>query len=499
MNRRRFLKSGGIMAAGALLPSFFSCGQAKKPNVLLICVDDLRPELGCYGKTYMKTPHLDRLAEEGCIFTRHFIQAPSCGPSRYSLLTGLRPRNEAQLNNDYMEKNFYKRPEADLPETFIHHFRRNGYFTVGIGKISHTPDGKVRGKEPARELPHSWDEMLCDTGKWGGGFDAFFAYADGESRASLNHQVPPLECADVPDEGYPDGLNARLAVQKLQEFSRKNKPFFLAVGFFKPHLPFNSPKKYWDLYKREEVSLSPNPGLPYNTSLDLLHQSGEFFNNYRKGKEKGGIGIRISNDYAREIRHAYFAAVSYVDAQIGKVLSALKDPGLDKNTIVVVWGDHGWHLGDHTIWGKHSPFERSTNSPLIIRIPDLKHPGARTDALVETLDIYPTLCDLAELSPPPDLDGKSLKSILDSPDLSGKSAVYSYWYNLISMRTDRYRLIAHKVEGEILYTLFDHQEDPYETRNIAGEKPEIVKKLLPLLINGNKGILSATLFPKFFQ
>jgi arylsulfatase A-like enzyme len=496
MNRRKFLKSSGVIAAGGLLPSFFSCKQAKQPNVLLICVDDLRPELGCYGKAYMKTPHLDKLAEEGCTFTRHFIQAPSCGPSRYSLLTGLRPREKAQLNNNYMEKNFYKRPETDRPETFIHHFRRHGYYTVGIGKISHTPDGKVREKEPIRELPHSWDEMLCDTGNWGGGFDAFFAYADGQSRASMNHQVPPLECADVPDEGYPDGLNARLAIQKLRELSLKNDPFFLAVGFFKPHLPFNSPKKYWDLYRREDISLSPNPDLPQDTSLNLLHHSGEFFNNYRKGREKGGIGIRISDDYAREIRHAYFAAVSYVDAQIGKVLAALKALDLDKDTIVVVWGDHGWHLGDHTIWGKHSPFERSTNSPLIVRIPGLKKPGNSPDALVETLDIYPTLCDLAGLSPPPGLDGYSLRDILDSSDPVGKPAVYSYWYNLISMRTERYRLIAQEVEGNIIFTLFDHQKDPYETRNIAEENPETVKRLMPLLIKGNTGILpvSASFF-----
>jgi len=495
LDRRRFLKSAGI---GALSLYVQGCMRSpkkaetlsdQKPNILLICVDDLRPELGCYGKAHMKTPHLDRLARQGCLFSRHYIQAPTCGPSRYSLLTGLRPRTADQLNNTYMEDNFHKRLETETPETFVHHFRRNGYTTVGIGKISHTPDGRVRGEGQHRELPYSWDEMLCDTGKWGGGFDAFFAYASGESRASLNFQVPPLECADVSDEGYPDGLNANLAVRKLRDLSAKNQPFLLSVGFFKPHLPFNSPKKYWDLYEREDVSLSPNPVVPENTPSLLLHSSREFFGNYRKGQEYGGLSERISDNYAREIRHAYFAAVSYVDAQIGKVLKALEDLGLEKNTIIVVWGDHGWHLGDHTIWGKHSPFERSAHSPLIIKSPGMKPSDIETEALVETIDIYPTLCEMARVKPPESLEGKSLKAILDNPELPGKPAVYCYQRNRISMRTERYRLIVHVEKGRSTIALFDHQIDPHETRNIAEEKPDVVQRLMPLLIKGNTGII----------
>ena len=495
LNRRRFLKSAGMGTLSLYMQGCLKSPKknedlsGKKPNILLICVDDLRPELGCYGKAYMKTPQLDRLAKKGCVFSRHYIQAPTCGPSRYSLLTGLRPRNAEQLNNMYMEHNFHKRPEIETPETFVHHFRRNGYYTVGIGKISHTPDGRVRGEGQHWELPYSWDDMLCDTGKWGGGFDAFFAYASGESRASMNHQVPPLECADVPDEGYPDGLNANLAVRKLRELSAKNQPFLLSVGFFKPHLPFNSPKKYWDLYKREDVSLSPNPDVPENTPSLLLHSSREFFGNYSKGKEYGSLGNRLSDNYAREIRHAYFAAVSYVDAQIGKMLTALKDLGLDKNTVIVVWGDHGWHLGDHTIWGKHSPFELSAHSPLIIKFPDMKRSGVKTDALVETIDIYPTLCDLAGIELPLDLEGKSLKAILNNPETPGKPAAYSYQRNRISMRTERYRLIVHVEKGTSTIALYDHHVDPYETRNIAEERPEIVERLMPLLKKGNTGII----------
>jgi len=492
MHRREFLKSASLTVASGL---FHKCSALKKaldsgrPNILFICVDDLRPELGCYGKAYMKTPHLDRLAKEGVTFSRHYIQAPTCGPSRFSLLTGLRPKYEVELNNNFMEQNFHKRPETDSPETFVHHFRRNGYTTVGIGKISHTPDGRIRKDKKTLELPHSWDEMICEKGVWGGGFDTFFAYADGESRASMKHQVPPLECADVEDEGYPDGLNAGLAVQKLQELSEKNRPFLLSVGFYKPHLPFNSPKKYWDLYDRDEISLSPNPDVPEETSFDLLHPSGEFFGNYRKGREYGGKGKRISDAYAREIRHAYYAAVSYVDAQIGKVLNVLEDLDLAKNTIVVVWGDHGWHLGDHTIWGKHSPFERSANSPLMIRVPGMKSAGARSNALIETIDLYPTLCELTGIEPPPDLEGKSITTILHDPDTPGKSAVYTYQRNRISMRTDRFRLIVHETGDAWIVALFDHQTDPNETRNIAGTRPEIVNQLLPLLNKGNTGMI----------
>jgi len=495
INRRDFLKFAATSLSGLTLPLTFSCRDNKSPpNILFICVDDLRPELGCYGKEYIKTPHLDSLAREGIVFSRHFIQAPTCGPSRYSLLTGLRPRSEAELNNAFMENNFYKRPETKTPETFAHHFKRNGYYTVGIGKISHTPDGRIRKDNSTLELPYSWDEMLCEKGPWGGGFDTFFAYASGESRASLNFQVPPLECADVPDEGYPDGLNANLAVRKLRELSNIEKPFLLSVGFYKPHLPFNSPKKYWDLYNREAISLSPNPDVPKNTSLSLLHDSSEFFGNYRNGKEYGGRGKKLSEAYAREIRHAYFAAVSYVDAQIGKVLASLKDLGLDQNTIVVVWGDHGWHLGDHTIWGKHSPFERSTHSPLIMKIPGMKWTGDSTDALVETIDLYPTLCELTGITPPPGLDGGSLVKILESPVTVGKEAVYSYQKNRISMRTDRYRLIAHHEGNSWTFALFDHQTDPYETRNIAEDYKEIVEQLLPLLNKGNTGMI-----PKHIQ
>jgi len=478
----------GTVCTGFLI-SRLGCSHKSKPNILLICVDDLRPELGCYGKSYMKTPHLDRLASEGITFTNHYIQAPTCGPSRYCLLTGQRPQNNHQLNNNYMEKTFYLQPETEAPESFVHHFRRNGYYTVGIGKISHTPDGRIREDNKTFELPYSWDEMLCEKGIWGGGFESFFAYADGSSRAGMKHQVPPYECGNVNDEGYPDGQNAAVTVKKLRELSQRNEPFLLSVGFYKPHLPFNSPKKYWDMYKRSDIDLSPNPEAPEKTPRRFLHNSGEFFNNYRIHEDRGGAGVRISDDYACLIRHAYFAAVSYIDAQIGKVLEALRETHLDRNTIVVVWGDHGWHLGDHTIWGKHSLFERSAHSPLMIRIPGMNNGGEKSGAIVETIDLYPTLCELVGVEPPPGLTGMSLVSHLEDSHSSGKPAAFTYQRNRIAMRTDRYRLIAHKTDDRCIIALFDHQMDPNETENIAQEHPEIVNRLLPLLEGGNAGFM----------
>ncbi|MBN2415277.1 sulfatase [bacterium] len=491
MRRRDFLRTAGGLTAASLLPSLplVSCGGGSSPNILLICVDDLRPELGCYGAASVKSPNLDGFAETAVRFTHHYIQAPTCGPSRYSLLTGLRPRTVSELNNEFMERTFHTRPEGAVPETFVHHFRRNGYYTVGIGKVSHMPDGIIRGDGRTRELPYSWDEMLCEKEKWGDGFDAFFAYADGSSRASMNHQVEPLECADVDDEGYPDGRNAALAAAKLKELAGREQPFLLSAGFFKPHLPFNSPKKYWDLYKRDEIPLSPNPEAPRQTPPGLLHNSDEFFNNYRIHDERGGAGIRIGDAYARKIRHAYFAAVSYVDAQIGRVLTALKESGRENDTIVIVWGDHGWHLGDHTLWGKHSPFERSANSPLMIRVPGMRHPGTASDAIIETIDIYPTLCGLCGIAPPPELDGKPLTPLIRRPEGPGKQAAYTCQPGRISMRTGRYRLVVQYRGGTWTIALFDHAADPYETVNIAPEHPDIVQKLLPLLRKGNTGII----------
>ena len=209
-----------------------------------------------------------------------------------------------------------------------------------------------------RELPFSWDELLFDPGKWGTGWNAFFGYANGENRQSLKKQVKPYEKGSVDDHGYVDGLTTELATTKLKELKALKQPFFLGVGFFKPHLPFNSPETYWDLYNEETLPVAHNPELPQHINKASLHNSGEF-NGYKLGEEQPSLDNPVSDAYARKIRHAYYSCISYVDAQIGKILQEVDKLGLENNTIVIIWGDHGWHLGDQRVWGKHTIFEGS--------------------------------------------------------------------------------------------------------------------------------------------
>jgi len=462
----------------------------EQPNVLFICVDDLRPELGCYGAKYIKSPNIDRLAESAYIFTNHFTQVPTSGASRCCLLTGMFPQTTGYLSNEACRTYISGKKESDLPETFIHHLRRNGYYTVGIGKISHYVDGLLYGyNDPVGseyELPHSWDEMLFDSGKWGTGWNAFFGYADGSNRQSMNKIVKPYEIGNVDDLGYPDGYTAELAVKKLTELSKKKNPFFLAVGFFKPHLPFNSPKQYWDLYDENKLPLSPNPYIPANINRASLNNSSEF-NGYLSGDEEASLNGQVTDAYARKLRHAYFSCISYSDAQIGKVLNELDKLGLANNTIVVIWGDHGWHLGDQLVWGKHTIFERALKSAFIIKVPGKKG-GIKLGQIVSSVDIYPTIIDLCGLKMPAETNGKSLKSLLNNPAAEWPNVAYGYYQNGISMRTERYRLTKYFRKQEPIIELYDHRNDPNETNNIASANPGIVSRLMTLWEKGNTGL-----------
>ncbi|MFW6290022.1 MAG: sulfatase [Mariniphaga sp.] len=462
----------------------------KQPNVLFIAIDDLRPELGCYGNHHIKSPNIDRLAETGAVFTNHFVSVPTCGASRFSLLTGMLPQTKGHLSNDACRNFIAGKPETDTPETFIHHLQRNGYYTVGIGKISHYVDGLLYGYTDSAgtdyELPHSWDEMLLNPGKWDTGWNAFFGYADGENRQSMNRQVKPYEMADVADTGYPDGLIAEQALDKINELAEQEKPFFLAVGFFKPHLPFNAPKKYWDMYDEQDIPVSPVSFIPKNVHKESLHGSGEF-NSYQLGDEKVSLENPASDEYARKLRHAYYACVSYIDAQVGKLLAELEDQGLSENTIVIIWGDHGWHLGDHRVWGKHTVFDKALKSAFIIKAPGLTD-GKPVEKVVSTVDVYPTLVELCHVAMPHDTNGKSLVPLLENPDADWEEAAYGYFRNGISLRTERYRLTKYYREAEPVIELYDHQNDPHEAVNVAGSNPGVVDQLLPLWEKGNTGL-----------
>ncbi|HEV7350310.1 sulfatase [Telluribacter sp.] len=465
--------------------------QKQPPNVLFLCIDDLRPDLNCYGNAEVHSPNLDALAAESTLFTRHYVTQPTCGASRYSLLTGQRPTRPVHLTNAAIEKEISGKARTNTPETFVDHFRRNGYYTVGIGKISHSADGYVYGYEEPKsdklELPCSWDEMLFDPGKWVTGWNAFFAYDDGSNRQSHKGQVKPYESADVPDEGYPDGLSAQLAMNKLKELAERKQPFFLSVGFFKPHLPFNAPQKYWDLYDEAKLSISPSPTIPENVNPASLHNSGEF-NGYKAGEEHPALNSPASDAYARQLRHGYYASVSYTDAQVGKVLAELKRLKLDKNTIVVVWGDHGWHLGDHRVWGKHTIFERALRSALIVKAPG-STAGQQREEIVSSVDIYPTLLELCQLKPATELDGKSFVSLLKKKKAPAwDNVAYSYFNRGISVRTDRYRFTKYFRKQEPTVELYDHTTDPNENHNIAGQNPEVVERLTPIWAKGNTGV-----------
>ncbi|MCR9287603.1 sulfatase [Saprospiraceae bacterium] len=469
----------------------FSCNPEKEtpsPNILFIAIDDLRPELGCYGKDYIISPRLDKIASEGTLFTNHFTQVPTCGPSRYCLLTGMYPKGRTYLNNNIAEKVISHKKEDTIPETFIHHLRRNGYHTVGIGKISHSADGYLYGYRDSvstiRELPFSWDEILFNPGKWETGWNAFFAYANGENRQSLKKQVKPYENGKVSDNGYPDGLSADLTINKLKELKNSTKPFFLGVGFFKPHLPFNSPEEYWQLYNRDSIPISPNPLIPQNAIRVGLHNSGEF-NQYQLGEEKATLDQPISVDYAKKIRHAYAACISYIDFQVGRIMDELEALDLDENTIIVVWGDHGWHLGDQQLWGKHSLFENALKSTLIIKVPTLERQNKIASSIVETVDIYPTLMKLTNMPIDHSIDGKDFLSMITNPNYhSDKEMAYGFFKKGITLRTNEYRLTKHYIEKQPNIELYDHQKDPFETTNIALENPEIVEQLLPILEKG---------------
>lgn len=462
-----------------------------KPNILFIAIDDLRPELGCYGQEYIKSPNLDKLASEGFLFKKHYVTVPTCGASRHSMLTGRLPQTKADISNMASAKALSNKAEGELPETFIHQLRRNGYYTIGIGKITHHPDGRVYGyTEPVSdvfELPHSWDEMVLNTEKWGTGHNAFFGYADGSNRNTLKSQVKPYEFADVTDEGYPDGLIAKTAMEKLKMLKDKDQPFFLGVGFFKPHLPFNAPKKYWDMYERSEIPLSQNPFLPENVNKSSLQKMGEF-NNYKLGDEKASLENALSEEYSQKLRHGYAACVSFVDAQVAKILQQLKDLELDKNTIVIVWGDHGWHLGDHQLWGKHTLLDRAVHSSLIMKLPG-KDGAQSIDKIVSSVDIYPTLMDLTQLEMPYETKGRSLLGLINNPkDKSWEEAAYSYYKKGISVRVPGYRMNRYFREDQPVIELFDHHQDPLETKNVAVENPKIIEEILPIWENGNTGL-----------
>jgi iduronate 2-sulfatase len=540
--RRDFFKTFGLAATALGLSSIAEAGAVARnktssvkasrgrPNVLFLAVDDLRPELGCYGHKLVHSPNIDKLASQGMRFDRAYCQVAICSPSRASLMTGLRPDSAGVVDNIT-----YFRDTVPDVVTLPQHFRNHGYKTVYIGKIYH---GTMRDEEESwsRKAVHPKPGYRRDVGGYQlAGNQALVQRRREEAKKKYPEAAaggmacgPATECADVPAHAYQDGRSADAAVATIRQLKGK-EPFFLAAGFHKPHLPFVAPKKYWDLYDPKEIDLADNPFIPKGAPSVGMHSSFEL--RVRHGVPKSG---EIPDDMARNLIHGYLACVSYVDAQIGRVIAELERLGLRENTIIMLWGDHGWHLGEHTLWGKATNFEVAARSPLIVSSPDMKSAGHSSDALVELLDMYPSLCELAGLPVPEHLEGTSFVPLLDDPKRRWKSAAFSQFpcpalrewaalplsvamrgtffgplvrqveqklkneaptryneelYNNhlmgYSMRTDRHRFtiwidVRHPDAKPIAVELYDHHEDADENTNIAGrpENAPLVSKLI---------------------
>ena len=469
-----------------------NAATAARPNVLLICVDDLKPALGCYGDPIARSPNIDRLAARGMRFDAAYCNQAVCSPSRNNLMVGSRSTSLGIYN---LATNF----RAAVPDavTLTQYFMQHGWRAEGMGKILHVGHGNTNDdaswsvpfyKEKLVEylLPESTGGKLTRE-------EAFFTNAKAGPNASLPRGAA-LEAPDVPDNAYGDGRLADEAIRRLRAWKQNpTQPVFLAVGFARPHLPFCAPKKYWDLYDPAKLPLAirstPPDGAPAyagKTTMEL--------NQYVPIPERGAV----PDDMQRKLVHGYYASLSFSDAQVGKVIDELDRLGLANDTLIVLWGDHGWHLGDHGMWTKHTNYEQATRIPLLIVAPGVTRPGSHSTALVETVDVFPTLCELANLpapkSVPQPMDGCSLVPVLREPNTSVRAHAYhayprnrgpqGEWLGR-AVRTSRHRLVEWKKIGAPAETaeleLYDYAADPGETKNLASSQPQVVAKLRALL------------------
>jgi iduronate 2-sulfatase len=444
-------------------------------NVLFITIDDLRNDLGALGVNYIQTPNLDALADQGRLFSRHYVHVPTCGSSRAALLRGKRADTPQYLPNTAIRDTHEEWAQESLPAIFQQH----GYQTLSLGKITHYPGGSTGEgwAEGPEELPGVWDRSWVPDSPWETPEDMMHGYANGEPRD--RGESPTWESYEGPDNSYPDGWVADDAVKTLRELASGEEPWFFAVGFFKPHLPFAAPQKYFDLYDPYDIPEPDDTEIP--SAPSSWHGSGELMNNY--GRHPGDPNTDRS--YARQLRHAYAAATTYVDAQVGKVLDELQELGLQQNTIVVIWSDHGFALGEQGIWGKHSLYEVALKAPMMITYPGINQPGVVSNAVVETVDLFPTLTDLAGLPEPDGLHGESLRNQLEQPDANSEKGAVAHWTRgQSSIRTDEWRLIVHRPEEEIEgFELFDFRADENGARANPDQYSDVVDELLYQLGN----------------
>ena len=471
--------------------TFFA--SAANPNILFIAIDDLRTELGCYGAEHIVSPNIDKLAASGVCFDRAYCQQAICGPSRASIMTGLRP-DSTQVHGNHTH---FRKISSDIV-TLPQHFKNHGYHTQSMGKIYHGvfPPGSSKtvadtfGDEPSWSVPtfrpgprYYYTEEGIAAAK---GVFAKLYGGKGDWTQKLVFG-PATEAPDVEDSVLYDGQVADRAVTTLKELgSKKDEPFFLAVGFIKPHSPYIAPKRYWDLYDEDKLALAENQTFPENVPSLAGHGSGEL-RRYTDQQKRG----EIPDADQRRVRHAYYACISYIDAQVGKVLDELERQGLADETVVVLWADHGYHLGEKGLWGKTTNYELDARVPLMIRAPGRAGNGKVSPALVELVDLYPTLAELAGLPVAEGLEGSSLVGLLDRPDRRWKSGAFSQFtrgkrrgYSVVSKHyryVEWYEIASAKVIDRELY---DHRSDPAERVNLEAERPDVALRMSRLLDRG---------------
>lgn len=476
-----------FLLMAAQLPDREISKKQQPPNILLILVDDLKPALGVYGDKLAKTPHMNQLASRGIRFNKAYSNQAVCAPSRYNLMMGSRSTSTGIYG---FGKNF--RDSFPNTITLPQFFMQQGYHTESMGKVFHIGHNTYND-EASWSVPHHKDLVIeyIDPPSKKDGFTREEALFSNQKAAGLP-RGPAWESPDVEDAAYADGRTANRAVKRLNELkNQSDKPFFLAVGFARPHLPFSVPKKYWDLYNPDSLPISPFQQAPKGAPSYAIKRDTEI-SQYRPIPHSSETDL-FPDSLQRKLIHGYYAGVSYVDAQIGKVLAALQQNGLDKNTIVVLWGDHGYHLGEFGIWTKHVNFEAANKIPLIMAGPGISSKGIVTDQLTETVDIYPTLVEMAGfkhtgITAQP-FDGISMVPVIRNP----MARVRNHAYHCFprggrlgrAIRTDRYRMVEWKKIGASAetaeYELYDYQNGETETKNIASENPAVLNQLKKIL------------------
>ena len=417
---------------------------SKKKNILFIMVDDLRPELNIYGENKISSPHIDALAKSGVVFNRAYSNVPVCGASRASLLTGIRPTSKR-----FLRYNASIKKEAPNELNLVKHLKNEGYTTISNNKITHL-------KYDIEE----WDEEWYPSSKkWRNYITEENILLESNGKHGYAYESP-----DVDDDAYNDGETANKSIQDLKNLKATGKPFFLAVGFVKPHLPFNAPKKYWDLYDFNKIELPKNNQFQANVPNRARHLWGEL--RYYKDIPKKG---QVSNEMAKKLIHGYYASVSYVDAQVGKLIKGLDDLGMRENTTIILAGDHGWSLMEHGLWVKHSNFEVALQVPLIISDSDIQK-NKKTNSIAELVDLYPSICDLANISKPAHLEGNSLTNALKNPSKVFKNKAYARYQKGETLIADNFFYTEWQINDKtIAKMLYDHNTDPDENKNLAIE------------------------------